>query len=391
MKKSAFAALTLLFAVVFVVQALQRSSGSPCDLGVTMNAAFSKGAALDAVMKRYAPTPLPGVAMAVYSEAEGWWTGAQGYADVENGIPMTPCHRQFLQSVSKTYLATAILQMRDQGKIDLDAFLTQYLPARASLSIKNAEKITVRMLLNHRSGVPDYVANPGFVSQVLQHPLEYFSQTDCLRHIEGEDPSFEPGSRYAYANTNYLLLSLIGDAVAVDHAAFIVKHILEPLGLGNTHYALNHDYLKGLDLPQSYWDVLNIGRPANISGLQRVSVASSKGDDGIVATPVDAVKFLKGLMEGRLLSPLSMGEMLDFVKDEKGNKRYGMGLSYLDLGGLPAYGHGGGGIGAGCALVHIPSHKIYLFIATNLGVLVEGELSKKADAMKTEILTCLLQ
>jgi D-alanyl-D-alanine carboxypeptidase len=83
--------------------------------------------------------------------------------------------------------------------------------------------------------------------------------------------------------------------------------------------------------------------------------------------------------------------MLDFVKDEKGNKRYGMGLSYLDLGGLPAYGHGGGGIGAGCALVHIPSHKIYLFIATNLGVLVEGELSKKADAMKTEILTCLLQ
>ncbi|MEO5783217.1 MAG: hypothetical protein ABIQ07_08105 [Ginsengibacter sp.] len=83
--------------------------------------------------------------------------------------------------------------------------------------------------------------------------------------------------------------------------------------------------------------------------------------------------------------------MMNFVKDEKGNNRYGMGLSYLDLGGIPAYGHGGGGIGAGYGLVYIPSHKIYLFISTNLGVLVDGTLAKKADDMKTEFLITLLQ
>jgi D-alanyl-D-alanine carboxypeptidase len=68
-----------------------------------------------------------------------------------------------------------------------------------------------------------------------------------------------------------------------------------------------------------------------------------------------------------------------------------MGMFYLDLGGIPAYGHGGGGVGAGCGLIYIPSHKTYLFLATNLGVLVDGKLSEKADNLKTEILMALLQ
>jgi D-alanyl-D-alanine carboxypeptidase len=136
---------------------------------------------------------------------------------------------------------------------------------------------------------------------------------------------------------------------------------------------------------------MNTGRPADISKFQQETVASSKGDDGIVCTPVDAVKFLKGLMEGKLLNEASMKEMLDFVTDEKGNKRYGMGMIYFDLEGIAAYGHGGGGIGAGCILAYIPSAKLYLFLATNVGVLVVSDLSKKADDMKNEVLMTLLK
>jgi D-alanyl-D-alanine carboxypeptidase len=247
------------------------------------------------------------------------------------------------------------------------------------------------MLLNHVSGVPEYNDNPEFVSQVIEHPLSYFSAADCLKSIASEDLQFVPGSKYKYTNTNYLLLSLIGDAVTGDHAAFIKKNIFTPLNLNNTYYGNNNNYLNKLNLPDSYWDVLNTGKPANVSKFQQATVASSKGDDGIVCTPVDAVKFLKGLMEGKLLKPESMKEMLDFVKDEKGNRKYGMGIFYFDLGGVPAYGHGGGGIGAGCGLMYIPSHKIYVFFSTNLGVLVESELVKKADELKTAILRALLQ
>ncbi|HET9433346.1 MAG TPA: hypothetical protein VFO37_06290, partial [Chitinophagaceae bacterium] len=93
----------------------------------------------------------------------------------------------------------------------------------------------------------------------------------------------------------------------------------------------------------------------------------------------------------KLLNPESMKEMMTFVKDEQGNNRYGMGLTYFDLGGMPAYGHGGGGVGSGCGLVYIPSHKIYLFISTNLGVFVESNLSRKADDLRNVILLTLLQ
>ena len=96
-------------------------------------------------------------------------------------------------------------------------------------------------------------------------------------------------------------------------------------------------------------------------------------------------------MEGKLLKPESMKEMLDFVKDEKGNKRYGMGLIYFDLEGIEAYGHGGGGLGAGCGLLYIPSHKLYVFFSTNLGVFVEGELVKKTAQFRDAILMTVLQ
>ncbi|MBC7874637.1 MAG: beta-lactamase family protein [Ferruginibacter sp.] len=390
MKNILITTVLLLAAHFSPAQPVSKSQES-CDPGVPINPAYSRARTLDSILKKYTTNSLPGVAVALYSEKEGWWAGTGGYAHLEKKIPMDNCHLQYLQSISKTYLAVAILKLKEQGKIDLDAPVTQYLPKRYSRYINNAAAITVRMLLNHTSGVPEYNSHPVFVSQVLLHPLSYFTADDCLKAIAGEEMQFAPGSRYTYTNTNYLLLALIGDAITGDHAAYIKKNIFKPLGLTNSYYGNGHDYLKGLYLPSSYWDALNTGRPADVTGLQVSTVVSSKGDDGIVCTTTDAVKFLKGLMEGKLLTPGSMKEMLDFVKDEKGRNRYGMGMIYFDLGGIIAYGHGGGGIGAGCGLLYIPSHQLYVFFSVNLGVLVDGELAKKAEEMKEAILKTVLE
>lgn len=362
-----------------------------CDTGIILNSSYSKASVLDSIMKHYTTNALPGVSLAVYTEKEGWWASAQGYANLEKKIPMQNCHLQYLQSVSKSYMAVEILQLKEQGKIDLDAPMTKYLPVKYSQFIKNAGKVTVRMLLNQTSGVPEYNSNPSFVSDVIQHPLKNFSATDCLKSIANHDLQFAPGSKYVYTNTNYLLLSLIGDAITGDHADFIKRNIFKPIGLTNTYYGNDHTYLKGLNLTESYWDVFNNGVAVNITGFQQSTVVSSKGDDGIVCTTTDAVKYLKGLMEGKLLKPESMKELMNFVKDEKGNKRYSMGLIYFDIGGLEAYGHGGGGVGAGCGLLYIPSHKTYIFFSTNLGVLVESELVKKAGGLRDAILATILQ
>lgn len=247
------------------------------------------------------------------------------------------------------------------------------------------------MLLNHTSGVPEYSTQPAFVSSVLLHPTTPFSLIDCLRSIEDEKLLFKPGTRFSYCNTNYLLLSLIADVITGDHAKYIQQKLFEPLGLRNSFYENNHNYLKKLPIVHSYWDVLGVGRPADITLMQQVNVSSLKGDDGIVCTPLDAVRFFKGLMEGRILSEASVKEMLSFVKDEKGNNKYGMGLYYFDFGGIAGYGHGGGGIGAGCILLYMPVIKTYLFLSTNIGVLVETGITKKVDKLRNELFAAIAQ
>ena len=384
--------LTSVFTVsLFLIKAQTISKETNCNSDLVVNNNFPKAAVLDSILKHYTTNLLPGATLAIYTEKEGWWVDAQGYADVYKKIPMQNCHLQYLQSVSKTYMAIEILQLKEQGKINLDEPITKYLPSKYSHYIKNAKKITVRMLLNHTSGVPEYNSNHNFLSQVIQHPLQDFTPEEMLQSFEGEDLQYAPGSKYQYTNTNYMLLSLIGDTLTGDHAAYIREHIFKPLNLTDTYYAKDFNYLQGLNLPASYWDLENNGTLVDITGFQKMTVEASKGDDGIVCTAADAVKFLKGLMEGKLLSPESMKEMEDFVKDEKGRKRYGMGLVHFDLGGIEAYGHGGGGVGAGCALLYIPAYKTYFFIATNVGVLLDGKLPEKAGEMKDAALMALLK
>jgi D-alanyl-D-alanine carboxypeptidase len=389
MKKILFSAFILISALVTMAQTSKKTEHG-CE-ALALNRNYLKAATLDSIMQYYTKHGLPGLSMAVYSETEGWWASAQGYANLETKTPMDNCHLQYLQSVSKTYMAVEILQLKEQGKIQLDEVITKYLPSKYSRYVKNADKITVRMLLNHTSGVAEYNESPGFISDVIMHPLKNFSPEDALKGIVNAEPQYAAGSKYKYTNTNYLLLSLIGNQLTGGHAAYIKEHILKPLGLVNTYYADNYTYLKGLYLPESYWDVFNNGIPINITGFQQMTVVCSKGDDGIVCTTTDAIKFFKGLMEGKLLKPESMAEMFDFVKDEKGNKRYGMGIIHFNLGDDFAYGHGGGGIGAGCGLMYFPSKKLYVFFATNLGVFVESELVKKTGEFRDAVLGTLLQ
>ena len=351
---------------------------------------YSKAGAVSSVMKKYTDQGIPGLSIAVFTE-EGSWKHASGFAKTESKTPMTTEHLQYTQSVSKTFMAVVILKLYEQGKIKLDDPITKYLPEKHSRYIKNASEITVRMLLNHQSGVAEYNSNPAYVADFLMHPARVTKPEAALVYLENEKPQFAPGAEYRYTNTNYLLLALMADAITGDHASFIEKNIFQPLGMKNSLYRNSKGYLSSDRLPDSYWDMLNESKPVNITTIQRTNVASMIGDDGIVCTPEDAVIFLKGLMEGKLLSESSMALMKTWVNNKSGKPTYGMGLSYFDLGGIEGIGHGGGGIGAGCMLLYVPAKKTYIFLATNLGVVIGGPMPEKVGAARDEILATILQ
>lgn len=333
---------------------------------------------------------IPGVALAVYAN-NAWWTGAKGYARVEDKTPMQTCNLQYLQSVAKLYMAVGILKLFEEGKIDLNAPITAYLKPEHSKHISKAEFITVRMLLNHTSGIPEYNLVPLYVTRLLQNPDTKFTPEDYLLYISGKALDFEPGTRYAYRNTNYVLLALMADAITGDHARYLNEVIFKPLELKNTFYRRSAGYLNYPELVNAYWDRYSNGIVENASTLQRNNVAALVGDDGIVATPEDAVKFLKDLMEGKLLQASTLDSMKVWAKDKKGNNAYGLGLDYTMLGGKVAYGHSGGGIGAGCQLYYIPEKNLYFFVGINLGTVTDSPLHKIAEPKIEKLYTILFE
>jgi len=243
------------------------------------------------------------------------------------------------------------------------------------------------MLLNHTSGIPNYANDPAYVAYLLQHPLHVFSSRDYLGYIAGKPLLFTPGSRFSYANTNYLLLSQLVDQIKGDHGRLIRDRILKPLGLQHSFYHDQPDFLTNSELVNSYLDRFGDGKLENVSRMQQINVGSLFGDDGIVATPLDYVRFLRGLFEGKLLTDSSLRAMTTWVNSYyTGKPKYGLGLYYQEFNGQIAYGHGGGGIGAGCGLYYFPAQKVYVFMATNVGTLLGGAAAHKAAELQDELL-----
>ena len=102
------------------------------------------------------------------------------------------------------------------------------------------------------------------------------------------------------------------------------------------------------------------------------------GDDGLITTPIEAVVFLRGLLEGKLLRSETLKEMKTWVTNKKGVPVYGLGLSRTKLGGATAIGHSGGGLGSGCQLYYFPKQEVYMFVGINLGTVTDSPIHQKA-------------
>ncbi len=361
-----------------------------CATSPKNNSNYSRAHAIQSVIDELITTGIPGSALAIYSH-EGGWTYASGLAKIESNMPMERCNLQYLQSVSKTYMAVGILRLYEEGKIDLNAPLTNYLPEKYTHYITDGHRVTIQMLLNHTSGIPEYNFQTDYVAKLLQHPDYGFIPEEYLKYIDGKPLDFEPGSKYSYRNTNYVLLALIADALTGDHATYLSEVIFKPLGLTNTFYRQDKNYLNYPQLVNTYWDRYSNGVVENVSQMQRDNVSSLIGDDGIVATPMDAVLFLKGLMTGQLLEPTTLDLMKKWVNDSKGNPAYGLGLDYTLFQGEVAYGHSGGGIGAGCNLYYFPKQNVYVFIAINLGTVTGSPIHKQAEKLLNKFYEVLLK
>lgn len=211
---------------------------------------------------------------------------AAGWKDRARRIPADPEALFKIASISKLYLAVAVVKLVSAGQLTLDDTLAELLPETAA-GIQYATQITLRMLLQHRSGIPNYTDQEGF--DWARPPGTVAAG---LQMVLGEPADFNPDAKYRYSNTNYLLLGLILDGVlGYDHRQYIREEILAPLGLQRTYGSL-HD----VDLAQ----VASGYHHPYEADFKEVAHVSPSG--AMVATARDVGVFLRALNDGSLLA-----------------------------------------------------------------------------------------
>jgi D-alanyl-D-alanine carboxypeptidase len=209
-----------------------------------------------------------------------------GWKNRENKIPTNPQALFKIASISKLYIATASAKLTNNKSLSLDKTLAEYLPELTG-RIENANQITLRMMLQHRSGIPDFIDDPKLPWSNLPTSSDEF-----LKLVLDKPADFKPDSRYRYCNTNYLLIGNILDKIlGYDHQQYIKNEILDPLGLTHTYGILSKVDLK--DVGSGYFK----GYDEDLKSQNYVVAGGS-----MVATAQDVGIFLRALNDGTLLN-----------------------------------------------------------------------------------------
>jgi D-alanyl-D-alanine carboxypeptidase len=262
------------------------------------------------------------------------------------------------------YTAAAVLLLAEDGLMEMDAPISTYLPESVYGPVPNGERATVRQLLSHTSGIPDFSGDLAYDLDFLNDPFGSYSTDRLLSYLHGQSPVFAPGAGYFYSNANYLLLALIMDHVTGgSHAEVIRRRILEPLHLEATYYKSQPGYPRPPGLVNSYQDVAGDGRLMNVSDLAVYSLQIFSGNAGLIATSADFATFIEALLDGSIVGPASLSAMRSWGE----RSRYGLGLNFIETPYGLGIGHSGGDSGALAQVRRFPERGATLVLLANGG------------------------
>jgi len=258
-----------------------------------------------------------------------------GVGDLKTNAPVPKDGRVRVASASKMFTATVVLQLAGEGKLDLDASVATYLPGL----VPGGDDITIRQLLQHTSGLPDYMA---LVPDFVKVRNTYMEPRDLLDMAFTQEVLFAPGTSWQYSNTNYILAGLVAQKVTGRPLGDeITKRVIERAGLRKTYWpGVGNQTIRGAH-PRGYTSA-----DAEQPHLDITEMDPSWGwaAGQLVSTPSDVNKFLAALMAGKLLAPAELAQMKATIEAPgfPPNWQYGLGLLKMTLScGKVAWGHGG--------------------------------------------------
>ncbi|WP_134741113.1 serine hydrolase domain-containing protein [Nocardioides sp. 503] len=287
----------------------------------------------------------PGATATVRGSDGAVRTYRAGVGDLATGAPIPRDSRVRIASNTKMFTATVVLQLVGEGRVDLDAKVERYLPGVVRGHGNDGRRITVRQLLQQTSGLPDYdtlVIDAGGTKRSVAHT--YFEPRQLLDAALAERRHFRPGARWEYSNTNYVVLGLLAERVTGRPVGELVtQRIIKRIGLRDTYWpGVGEQRLRGSH-PRGYLADAPGGRWHDVTRMDP-SLGWAAGQ--LVATPRDLGRFMKALLDGRLLPAAQLREMQRTVRapgfEPEPGWRYGLGLARVTTScGVVAWGHGG--------------------------------------------------
>ena len=220
-----------------------------------------------------------------------------------------PVDRFRVGSITKSFVATVLLQLVGERKLKMADSLEHWLPGL----VPNGRSITVRELLQHTSGLYDYVNDSAFRTAVLANPLRVWTPRQLVRIAVSHGPLFRPGRRWSYSNTNYILAGLLVQAVTHHTvAAELRDRIFRPLALHQTSFPTGPT----ISGPHAH-GYLFYGTPL-VRDTAHVSPTGAWAAGAIISTVNDVAAFYNALLGGRLLRPALLSEMENIVRTRTG-------------------------------------------------------------------------
>ncbi|TFG61957.1 MAG: class A beta-lactamase-related serine hydrolase [Spirochaetales bacterium] len=318
-----------------------------------------------AMLDKCTANGMPGITFLIDSPA-GFWAGASGYADVESQSLVSKTSRMKIGSCTKIYMAVLFIKMAEAGLIGMNDMISNYLEPEILDNIANTRDATILQLLNHTSGIPDYLHD------ILAGPFDIFNNMtgggtirEKLKLIYGIPATSVSGTQYSYSNSGYLLLGLIAEKIYAAPIHIILQNeIFQPLGLNFTTFdSVGAD---PAGLTKGYFSYYLDKTIYDISDLHFYTP-----DGAIIATTFDVLTFIKSIFTPTFITPTqfndmtSSGILTESPTEPEVSSLYGMGVVETTENGRIYLHHTGGTFGFTYIYCYFPVENTYIVLGVN--------------------------
>jgi CubicO group peptidase (beta-lactamase class C family) len=332
--------------------------------------AQQKEASFDALMEETFNADAPGAVALIMKDDKVIYRKAFGMANLELGVKMTPEHIFRIGSITKQFTASAILKLRDEGKLSLDDAITQYVKDYPT----QGNDITIKHLLTHTSGITSYTNMQEWDEEVRKKD---FTPEGLIDFFKNQPMEFKAGEAWNYNNSGYILLGYIIEQVSgMSYADYISSQFFAPLGMANSRYGSTTDIVKNRAYGYSQGEDGQYVNAAYLSMTQPYAAGS------LLSTVDDLQKWYKAVMENKAISKASKEEAHSTYVLKNGKKTgYGYGWGIGNVQGRLSISHDGGINGFMTSSIYLPEEKVFVAVFSNCECTPPTEIATKMAAV----------